>query len=714
MKRSTCALLLAACVLYLGIRIYWLSQAFDQLVFPMYELYPSGAFARLFQLGLDQPLGIHYDNSGGALINGLLAAPLYELFGSSYLVYKLIPLFLGLLLLIFVFFGVRGLVGEAAALAAAYLFAMGPTELLQKYSLIGTGNHFENLFYMTLVLWAFDAAHRKGCTPRRLFLLGLAAGLNLFVILAAVIPVGCMLGAHVLVRGLRGAAHDLRYAGPGLALGLFPLVWMNFYVSPRGLHFLAAKFAGESGEVGGASIASRFWTFLSEDLLRAPFHGDTHPVLGWGFLVLWLFCLLFLGLPLIGRSWNLLRGLGRARGERASRAAYEQLKFFPLVLWTPLAALAFALSNLANGKHAYPLEVGGYRYFLPHFFLLQVMLVAVVARPEWKQRARLGWGLVCLLGLLGLQPLRAVWAAGQFEGAGTHYEGFSFVQYARGFVMHSSGVSRDQAIVWASKLPDQEARCMHRGLGFYHAQLAMAGDVNGDGQVDSQERERRKQQPKDAVRMNLETLLAGVPLEYQIDWCRGAGAGLRTLAGYRSDEVGAIRETLVGLARAGDERVVHVLEGICWKQAYAPLARRVPHLARRAGEVARALGEADLGSGSEGETLRAGAGRALGIFMGRLLAREYEPEVELLRSLFTREFPIHGRALLEGLGIGLADSRSRVVWPALSMDRIVPGADQVLVAAALGDECRRISTARFQEALGVVPAELRKAVEGER
>ncbi|MEO2144548.1 MAG: hypothetical protein ABGY32_01495, partial [bacterium] len=72
MKRSTCALLLAACVLYLGIRIYWLSQAFDQLVFPMYELYPSGAFARLFQLGLDQPLGIHYDNSGGALINGLL------------------------------------------------------------------------------------------------------------------------------------------------------------------------------------------------------------------------------------------------------------------------------------------------------------------------------------------------------------------------------------------------------------------------------------------------------------------------------------------------------------------------------------------------------------------------------------------------------------------------------------------------------------------
>jgi hypothetical protein len=100
--------------------------------------------------------------------------------------------------------------------------------------------------------------------------------------------------------------------------------------------------------------------------------------------------------------------------------------------------------------------------------------------------------------------------------------------------------------------------------------------------------------------------------------------------------------------------------------------------------------------------------------MGRLLAREYEPEVELLRSLFTRDSPIHGRALLEGIGIGLADSRSRVVWPTSSMDRIVPGADQAVVAAALGDECRRISTARLEEALGVVPPELRKAVEGDQ
>ena len=38
MKRSSWALLLATCVLYLGIRIHWLLGAFDHLVFPMYDV----------------------------------------------------------------------------------------------------------------------------------------------------------------------------------------------------------------------------------------------------------------------------------------------------------------------------------------------------------------------------------------------------------------------------------------------------------------------------------------------------------------------------------------------------------------------------------------------------------------------------------------------------------------------------------------------------
>ena len=251
---------------------------------------------------------------------------------------------------------------------------------------------------------------------------------------------------------------------------------------------------------------------------------------------------------------------------------------------------------------------------------------------------------------------------------------------------------------------------MHRGLGFYHAQLSMLGDANGDGQVDAEERERSKALPKDAPRLDLEVLLRSVPQEYQIDWCRGAGAGLRTLAGYKRDEAGAIRDMLVRIAQGGDARVAHLVEGACWKQAYAPPARLVPHLINRATEVAAALHGADFGEGQDADVLRAAAGRSLGIFMGRLMARDFEPEVEGLKRLFNGQVGTYGRSLLEGIGVGLVDNRTDLGWPTLMMDRIVQSDSQGVVAAAFGAECRRVSRTQFHRAFQVVPPELKASL----
>lgn len=707
MKRSTGALLIALCGLYLGIRMAWLSQAFDHLVFPNYELYPPGVLGRIFQLGLDQPLGIQYDNSGGAWINALLAAPLYEVFGPSYLVYKCVPLLMGLVLLLVCFFWVRGMAGEKPALACAFLFAMGPTELLQKYSLIGTGNHFENLLYMGLVLWAFDAAHRKGCTPRSLFLVGLAAGINLFVILAAVIPVGCIAALHILVRGVRGTVRDMRFLGPGLALGLLPLAWMNLVVSPRGLQFLLSKFGAESGAQQGPGFLSRCWTFVSTDMQQAPFHGDSHPWLGWALLGLWVVCASFLGVRLLRRLSRTLVGLWGARSEDESRTTYEGLKYLPLVLWTPLAAVAFGLSNLANGKHAFPVEVGGYRYYLPHFFVLSVMVsvwaVGRVAGRAPRFRAFAGWAVIAGMGLLGLQPLGELARAGDHPGVGSHYEGFSFVQYARAFVLPSSGVSRVEALDWANQLPELESRRMHRGLGFYHAQLALAGDANGDGEVDGEERAALKTRPNDALPFSLDVLLAQVPRTYHVDWLRGAGSGIRTLTSYQRNEVTAIQKVILAMAKGGDPRVVHLLEGVCWKQAYDPLAWRVPHLADRAVKVAASLAVPGEGAAAMDDLLVPAAGRALGIFLGRLLARDYGPEQGLLGNVFEVGIAAHGSALLEGMGIGLADNRAQLIWPLEGIDRMLGPDQRVQVARAWLAECKRMGGSRLPLARELLP-----------
>jgi hypothetical protein len=93
--------------------------------------------------------------------------------------------------------------------------------------------------------------------------------------------------------------------------------------------------------------------------------------------------------------------------------------------------------------------------------------------------------------------------------------------------------------------------------------------------------------------------------------------------------------------------------------------------------------------------------------MGRLMARDFEPEVEGLKRLFSGQVGTYGRSLLEGIGVGLVDNRTELGWPTLTMDRIVQADSQGVVAAAFGAECRRVSRAQFLRAFKVVPPELR-------
>ena len=720
--RGTLLGLLAAIVaLHVAIRFVWLDRAFDHVVFPMYELYVSGTVGRILELGLEQPLGIHYDNSAGYFINGALAAPLFALFGPSYLTFKLVPLLYGVGVILLLFGWVRGLLGDVAALAAALLFAMGPTELLQKYSVIGTGNHFENLFYLTAAFWAFDAAMRRAGTVgswRWWLLAGFASGFNVFVFLGAVIPVGCLAGTHLVARGLRPWLRDLRAAAPGFLLGVSPLVLINLAVATRGSDFLLTKFssAPSRGEVSG--FLDRLLTFLGPDLVRAPFPGMDLPHWGEVLRALWLLVLLALGLPAAARVVRLILSrdlLGRT--DSAGRAAYAGIRWFPLVAWTPLAAVAFALSDLQNGGHRDPVAVGGYRYFLPHFHLLGVLLVAVALSLPRLRRA--GGAMVVGLAALGVLPLGRALGAGEDRGIGARYEGYNFEQYARGLFMETSGVPFEERLQIAAELPRLERQRLHRTLGFYAAQkqVIMRADADGDGRVTADERRGVDPLASYASPLDLEVLLGGVPRAFQVDWARGAGSGLRTLVGNGERARTALVLGLEALVDGGHPLAGAVVEGSCWLQDYPTLAHDVPrHLALHE-DLARRLVEAGL-LDADGLSL---GGRSLGRFAGRILGRGHPPDAPRFAELFRRAAPLHRRALYEGLGIGLADGRSVVSWPAASLDAIVPVELQPLVAEALGVECMRIDAqpgasrwatepSRLQQALEAVPTRLRAAV----
>lgn len=674
-------LLALACVLHVALRSLWLDRAFDHISFANYELYPPGTVGRILQLGLEQPLGIIYDNSAGYFINGALAAVAYAAFGATYLSYKLVPLAYGVATLLLVYGWVRGLLGPRRAVVAAFLFALGPTELLQKYSVAGTGNHFENLFYLTANLWSFDAAMRAGSDLRKWFLAGLLAGLSLFVFLGAVIPVGCVCALHLIVKGARPWLRDLRGWAPGFALGASPLLVINLAVAARGSGYLAAKFTAppSKGEVAG--LLERLEVFLGEDLVQAPFLSGTGPLYGLGLRWLWIALFLGLGTPV---ALRLLRALCcrelLGRGQESAGSLYQRTRLAPVLLWTPLAALAYALSDLRNGGHRYPVEMGGYRYFLPHFHLLPILLLAAF-EPSTLRRALaarfLGplaavWGLaLTLYGATAILPLRHVLSQGADAGFGARQEGYNFEQYARAFVMASSGMSLADACDAAEALPPEERHRFHWGLGYHRAQgqVVFRADLDGDGRVSADER--REVDPMElwSRPLDLERLLDGVPEEHWIDHARGAGTGLRTLLVARGAKGNqALVSAVIEGLRRGHPMAEHVVEGVCRVQDHPTLAIDSDRHFRWHTDTAFRLHEASLVLEAEGEAqvadqLRQATGVALGRFFGTVLARAHRPDLARLAGVIPEEAERHRAPLFRGMGIGLAESRSRPVFP---------------------------------------------------
>ena len=141
-------------LLYVALRAIVLVFAFDQVALVNYELYPMGTLPKALDVVEEFPLRLYYDNAAGQLVTGLAAWPFYQLFGDSYLVLKLVPATAGFGLVLVVWLLLDRHVSRRAANIAGVALALGPAELLTKYSLIASGNHFENLFFSALAILA--------------------------------------------------------------------------------------------------------------------------------------------------------------------------------------------------------------------------------------------------------------------------------------------------------------------------------------------------------------------------------------------------------------------------------------------------------------------------------------------------------------------------------------------------------------------------------
>lgn len=522
--------LFAACCAYVLLRVLIVATNFEAVALPMYELYPMGTMAELRLRGIDFPLRYFYDNAAGQILMGFLTVPVFAVFGSTYLALKILPMALGLATLVVVWKLVDRHFSRRAANFAAVLFAVGPPTLT-KYSLINSGNHFENLLFTSVALlvayrwFASDAKTRAG-----LFAYAFACGFALFVFLGALIPVGILMGMHAGLRGARRTLRDLPVLALGFATGILPLIVVNFATGGRGLGFLDAKFGAQNSGRGG-DVLGRVGDFLGPALARSgvfePFGGLSRELLTTLFLVAFASAYIA-SLPkcLASLSTFATRLFGPAPDALTERARFEAAKLLPFILYVPLAALAYGVSNFRLGGHTPPVEIAGYRYFLPTI-LFALILVCVWA-DRWIARggaARIGgYVLVSIAAIPCLSSVGIVDWTFANTGIGSRLEGYNLAQIARALVSSRNAVEPTDVIAHVERMPEDVRARVVLALGFNLGTQAGEHSIARGGTLD------------------LGEFLATWPAAWRTPLTTGLGHGLRWQARIRGAPIDAAFE----------------------------------------------------------------------------------------------------------------------------------------------------------------------------
>jgi hypothetical protein len=628
-------LLLVFCAAYLALRGVILWFAFDAVAMPVYEVHNMGNLAAVLASGAPgPPLWQHYDNAGGQQFVALLAAPLYAVFGSSYLVLKLVPMLLGLAALVLMWRLMAREFGLLAASVAAALYVVGPPTLT-KYSLLASGNHFEHVFCALLLFTAFAAVHRDGRRGWRLAALGAAAGFSLWVYPGALVTVLVFAALHCVLRAWRGAVRDLPRAAAGFLIGLMPLIVTNLAIGGRSLDYTTHSLR-PGGEGLLARLGRNLATMLGELLPRAGGYEDLGPLrAAWAehlelaaFVVAWLIVL-----------GALLRGRGRE---------WSRWRVAPLVLYLPVFLLVIGLGNWDFDAYGKPLEVGQFRYFVTHYVFAAMLIGVAVgwlaARGGGARRAAGALAGVALLPCLNTLPIATPWPG--TAGAGLRYEGHHFPYYGMILVAHAprdpgtGGLVPDDAAIthWLGELPPRYA--LDTWTGVAHFVAATRVERRGAAAIESGEL------------IDLHTLLDARPPAVQLAFARGLGSALRGLARGSPEERELLRSQLARLEREGHPLAPALVEGLCLEHEYT-LARDT------ADRLEKSFALADLVPGGLAFAYR----RGLGVQLGRLVARGVPEDRGRVRDVLAMlPGPVRGDVGF-GLGWGFAEIESAARLP---------------------------------------------------
>ncbi|MCC6405752.1 MAG: hypothetical protein IT453_01205 [Planctomycetes bacterium] len=637
-SRSGLLWLALAVAAFVALRWFVLVDAFDGTVLATFELYPMGTIPKVLPEGHSLPLRDYYDNAAGQILTGLLAIPYYQLFGQSYFALKLVPFTLGLLALFVTFFFARSFFGVRAAAASALIFALGTTTSV-KYSLIASGNHYENVFFSLAALLGFYLCHRRGCTKGGLILAGVTTGFSIFVFLGALLPAAMNAFVHVGLRGWKRTLGDLKWVLPALLVGLSPLVLLNLGHDSRGVAFLDKRFGVEEASAA-EGVLTRLVGFYTEHLHVASqfygWQGLSGRIADWAFLAAFVVAWLVFARGAIGDFFTLARAALRRDGVGASfgtpEAAASRAALVPLFFYLPACSLAYAFSNLKLGGHDGTVAVAGYRYFLLHFALATLLVGALVERWTHAEQALprriVAWTAGAAMLFAGFFNLGILTENATPKNAGWSYEGCNYAYFSRGLLGTRNQHTQAEAIAAIERVPAVHRARVYYGVG-YNRVFALSAQCGGDETC-----------------FTLARALEGWPEEYRADIARGFGSFLRPKNGDLQKGGKRVADLFARWLDEGVPYAENAIEGLClpWEPALASTDERMIH------ENVRMLAFAD-------PKLQPALARGAGMFLGRLLSRGLQCDQKIVRGSLKKLDAQFWPDVCYGIGFAMLDDR---------------------------------------------------------
>ncbi len=618
-----------ALVVYVGLRALLLATAFDEFSLPNFELFPMGTLAEVATLPWrGPPLSAYYDNCGGHLIVGLCAAPLYAVFGASYLTLKAVPLLLGIVDLLLIWDLCARLFGRRAAFVASLAFALGPATLVT-YSVLAKGNHFEGITFQLAAVWLLYRGHESERPGRWWWLAAAMGGFAIFAYLGAMLWIALLALTHVAMRGTARGLRDLARGLPPFLLGLAPLLWIQL-VTGRPATVLA-------NFVGGSRAWERARELVVDLLPQAAGYPDL--VFLSGSLANRLSLLLFAGVWVLAAAacigWLRAARRGPQDARDADRARFRGLALLPFCLYLPAFVVTFALTTPRFQAYLPPIEVQRFRYLVPHFTFACVLVGAASvwgrrSAEEWQRS--LGRGMAHGTLALGACLLPLVDWTFAHVGDGLRYPGSDLATAAHALLRHPTHDQGSGRLVW-------DFDRVQRELASY-TPCAARRAVFGSGYTLAWAQAVEHAQPGTDRQplLDVQRLLAWAPEALRGDLARGAGCYLaRELRnGGSRQRLGAWLESIAFDPTAHAEEVV---EGLSQHIPYW-LARRTPEALAHNEQLGELVPHA----------LRQAWRRGQGRFCGTLLARGIAREIELVQAFGSRLPDQERSAYWQGVG----------------------------------------------------------------